>query len=128
MVTLLYIDFSAWLSGGGAFVKTQVPLRATIQQSRILDKEVDLILVRRGIKLSPQTVRVELEDTTRLMDDDSGQGFAIQATVFGIHGHPTLDDTDIQVWDTFTLDKMEFTVRVVNRQMHGQVQAYCEAV
>ena len=123
-----YIDFGKWLAGSGSVVKSQIPLRASIQQLRILDKEIDIVFLRRGDKLPPQTVRLELEDNARSMTDDSGEGFAVQATVFGIHGHPTLPDTDIKVWDTFRMDGMEYTVRVVNRQMHGQIQAYCEGV
>jgi hypothetical protein len=109
-------------------VKSQIPLRAAIQQSRILDKEIDITILRFGNTLEPQTVRLELEENARSMSDDSGEAFSIQATVFGIHGHPTLPDTDIKVWDTFRHDGMEFTVRVVNRQTHGQIQAYCEGV
>lgn len=125
-----YIDFGAWLAGNGSVVKPQIPLRAQIQWLRILDKEVDIILTRHGVDLAPQTVRVEIEDNSSNVGGGGDESFAysVQATVFGIHGHPTLDDTDIKVWDTFRFNDMEFTVQVVNRQMHGQIQAYCEAV
>lgn len=122
------IDFAKWMQGSGSIVKSQIPFRAQIQALRILDKEVDIAFLRHGTRLAPQTVRVELEDNSPSSGDEMSQAFVVQATVFGIHGHPTLPDTDIKVWDTFTLDGMEFTVKVVNRQMHGQVQAYCEAV
>lgn len=128
MSILLYIDFGKWMKGSGSIVQAQIPLRASIQQLRIEDKPYDIVFLRKGIPLDPQTVRIEMEDNSRVGDDDSGIAFSVQATVFGVHGHPDIPDTDIQVWDTFRFDNKEFTVRVVNRFMHGQVQAYCEAI
>lgn len=122
------IDFNQWLGGGASVVKAQIPLRAIIQMSRILDKDVDVEFFRSGAKLPPQTVRIEFDDPSASIDSDTGMSFSRKGTIFGIHGHPELDDTDIDEWDTFTMDDREFTVTNVNRLLTGQVQANFEAV
>jgi hypothetical protein len=122
------IDFGAWLSRSSEWVPSQIALRAQVQWARILDKQFDLTLQRNGVALEPQTVRVELDNAVTEEIGESGNSSMRRAMVFGIHGHPDLDDTDIKVWDVFVMDDMEYTVVTVNRLAHGQVQAYCEAV
>lgn len=122
------IDFNSWLQGDGSIVKTQIPLRATVQQSRILDKDTDVEFKRNGTDLAPQTVRIEFDSFVTDANSEAGTGYSRKGTLFGIRGHPLLDDTDVQVWDTFVMDKMEYTIIFVNLQTHGQVQAIFEAV
>lgn len=122
------IDFGGWLAGGGSLVATQIPLRAQIQWARIQDKASDVSFKRNGVDLEPQTVRIELHNTVTDATDMSGVSTFRDAIVFGIHGHPELDDTDVEVWDTFVMNDVEFTIVNVNRHLLGQVQAYAEAV
>jgi hypothetical protein len=122
------IDFNSWLAQGGGLVRTQTAIRASIQRARTLDKETDIVLTREDTKLPPQSVRIEYGGMVSEVDSDAGSTGLRKATIFGIQGHPELDDTDIQVWDTFVMDGAEFTVRHVNRQLIGQIQAHCEAV
>lgn len=122
------IDFGGWLAGGGSLVATQIPLRAQIQWARIQDKASDVSFKRNGVDLAPQTVRIELHNTVTDATDMSGVSTFRDAIVFGIHGHPELDDTDVEVWDTFVMNDVEFTIVNVNRHLLGQVQAYAEAV
>lgn len=121
-------NFSGWLASGGTFLQTQHALRAQIQQAAINIKEVDVALTRNGVTLDPQTVRLEFEDTYSQANSEVGSGVLRRGTLHGIHGHPELDDTDVEVWDTFRMDKMEFTIVFVNRLNEGQVQADFEAV
>ena len=122
------INFGNWLGRSSGWVPTQIALRAQVQWSRILDKQFDIHFTRGGVVQAPQTVRVELYNTAADEVGASGDSSMRKALVFGIHGQPELDDTDVRVWDTFVMDDMEYTVVTVNRLAHGQVQAYCEAV
>lgn len=123
------LDFGAWLSEGASrWVPTQVALRAQVEWSRIQDKGTDIQLLRSGVLLDPQTVRIEYDDTYSNAVSELGNSTLRRVMVFGIHGHPDYDDTDIKVWDTFIENDLEYTVVSVNRHMHGVVQAYCEAV
>jgi hypothetical protein len=121
------IDFGAWLAGNGSIVATQHPIRAVIQRYRIADKETDVQFKRNGILLDPQPVRIEFDDNAFSTFDSSGAGTLRKGSLFGVRGHPDLDDTDIALWDTFTMDELEFTIISVNRQLIGQVQALFEA-
>lgn len=124
-----YIDFGKWLAQGGSIVQMQIPLRAQIQWARILDRPTDVQFLRFGRTLEPQTVRIEYDNTvSELNSGDVGQGSQRKGILFGIHGHPVEADTDVAVWDTFSMDDMEFTITFVNRQLDGQVQASFEAV
>lgn len=124
-----YMDFGNWLAQGGSLVQMQIPLRAQVQWSRILDRPTDIQFTRFGRELDPQTVRIEFDNTvSELNSGEVGQGSQRKGILFGIHGHPTEVDTDVAVWDTFSMDDMEFTVTFVNRQLDGQIQASFEAV
>lgn len=124
------LDFGKLLSEAhSSFVPTQFALRAQVQWARTGDKQTDVEFLRNGVRLPPQTVRVEFHDTVPSdADDASGVSWFKRGVLFGIAGHPELDDTDVRVWDTFVMDNREYTIMFVNRQMHGQVQADFEAV
>lgn len=125
---MMSLDFSKWLAGGSSLVKAQIPIRAAIQASRILDKDTSIVLARGLTRLPAQIVRLEYQDWATGDTSDMGVTDMRKLTVFGIKDHPTLPDTNIQDGDTFILESKEFTVINVNRQLHGQVQAHAEAV
>lgn len=124
----LSLNLGDMLASSG-LVPTQHALRAQVQWARILDKQVDVQFSRNGYLLLPQTVRIE-EDNTRPteQDDISGVAYMRYVILFGVHGHPTIDDTDIKPWDVFVFNDRSYTVTTVNRSLIGQVQAYCEAI
>lgn len=122
------LEFGKYMSNRPSWVASQFALRAQIEQARIQDKEVDVQLYRGSADLPVQTVRVEFDSTYNQIDGASGSGSARKVTLFGVRGHPEIDDFDVKVWDTFTMDDMEFTVVSVNRQIIGQIQAHAEAV
>lgn len=124
-----YMSLGSWLGQSGGLLQAQIPIRAEIQWSRILDRPTDVQFLRYGRTLDPQTVRIEYDNPfSELNSGDVGQGTQRKGVIFGIHGHPTLDDTDIEVWDTFPMDGISYTVTFVNRQLDGQIQASFEAV
>lgn len=124
-----YMGLGSWLGQNGGLVQSLIPIRAEVQWSRILDRPTDVQFKRFGRTLEPQTVRIELDDTTsELNSSEMGMGAQRKGIIFGIHGHPTLDDTDIKEWDTFVMDDVEYTITFVNRHLDGQIQANFEAV
>lgn len=125
------IDFGGLLATAPrGIVQSQYALRAQIQWARILDKPTDIQIKRNSVFLPTiQTVRIEQDDTfPQGVADDSGMGSARRLIVFGVRGHPDIDDLDIDTWDRFTLEEQEYTVLSVNRHLIGQVQAVVEAV
>lgn len=127
-MTIGEIDFGKWLTGGGGLPIAQWQQRAQVQWARILDKPTDVQFTRKGIMLEPQTVRVEFDDSMMSSDSELGMGAMRRVMLFGVRGHPEIDDLDVEVTDTFVMDNLEFTVMSVNKTLIGQVQAYAEAV
>lgn len=121
------LDFGAMLAGA-SLVQAQWPLRAQITWARILDKPTDVEFLREGVLLDPQTVRIGWDDITSDANDSSGNSTMRVVTIFGVRGHPDIDDLDVQRWDTFVKDEVEYTVTSVNKELIGQIQAECEAV
>lgn len=122
------LDYGSLIQSGTSLVRSSAPLRAQVQWARILDKPTEIVLIRQEVAQPAQTVRIELENTITMETGSGGTAASRQATLFGIQDHPTLPDTDVQEWDVFVLDNQEYTVTSVNRQTHGQIQAYCEGV
>lgn len=112
-----------------SLVQSQWGIRAQIQWSRILDKPTDVSLRRGTTTLDPQTVRLEPDDTFPIDSNDSSGVSAVRRFImFGVRGHPTIDDLDVDAWDTFVMEEQEYTVIAVNRSLIGQIQARVEAV
>lgn len=123
------IDFGSWMQGNGSWVTPQIPLRAVIEGYRIEDKMTSVVFIRNEVPLEPQDVRVEYDNpVTENNSTEAGFGNARKGVIFGVRGHPTIDDLDVERWDTFVMDNVEFTVTFVNKQLHGQIQASFEAV
>jgi len=103
--------------------------RAMDAWKRINDKPTSITLLRDGVTtLAAQTVRVEFTYMA-FQERSSGAGnMAIGACViFGVAGHPTVVDTDIERKDQFEIDDTIYTVLQVV-EYPGEVQARCEAV
>ena len=123
------IDFGAMLGGATSIVASTATLRAQIQWARIQDKPTDVDILREGVWLPTQTVRIEY-DSSKPSDASDASGISAfkGMYVFGVRGHPTVPDLDIDGGDIFVLDDQEYTIISVNKRIIGQIQAYCEAV
>ncbi len=115
-------DFAAWRGTDAA--------RAAAAWARI-EAQPTTITIRRGTEtLAAQTVRIEYGDSAR-EDLDLRAGLNVvpgvqRAVVFGVRGHPTAADTDIERGDRFVIGATEFEVIGVITAA-GEVQAICEA-
>lgn len=122
------LDFGSWLAGSPSVVLAAVPMRAAIAWARISDKPTDVVfMTATGVKLAPQTVRIEYDDPAMEADSEAGQGAMRKLTIFGIHGHADLDDTVIAKGYRFNFEGKQYTVIDAIRT-HGQIQARAEAV
>lgn len=123
------LDFGSLVgAASGLFTPIQWQLRAQVEWARINDKATDIELMRQGVLLAPQTVRIEQDGRLPMNDeDDAGISSLSRITLFGVRGHPEIDDLDVEIWDTFVFEAREYTVLTVNKLLIGQVQVYCEA-
>lgn len=126
------LNFGSLIANAASrFSPTQWSLKAQVEWARILEKPVDVQFTREGsdTPLDPQTVRLEMDGRLpSQIDDDSGISSESRLTIFGVRGHPDIDDLDVKIWDTFVYEDVEYTVLTVNRVIVGQIQAYCAAV
>jgi hypothetical protein len=101
--------------------------RAVDAWLRIQRNPTVVTLIRNNHPLVDQTVRVEMENTANADTPDGGvSGSRRSAVLFGVRGHPTVADTDVQRGDLFALNGARF--RVVSIAMFpGEVQARAEA-
>lgn len=118
-------DFNAWLEVDDALgVELDSAIRAVRAYNRILRKP-SLIKIRR----LPTSIVVRIEHKSSDGDVVPGQA-TVQAkmpvTVFGVFGHPSIPDTDIQPGDIFEMNDMVYRVLTIAKQ-DGEIQAYCEA-
>jgi hypothetical protein len=125
------IDFGSLVGGATSIVASSATIRAQIEWARIQDKPTDIEIQRENVDgwLPTQTVRIEY-DSSKPSDASDASGISAfkGMYVFGVRGHPTVPDLDIDGGDIFVLDDQEYTVISVNKRIIGQIQAYCEAV
>jgi hypothetical protein len=117
-------DASAWLGIGAGTTGSD---RADDAWRRITEKPVTITIKRGSVTLDPQTGRFEYSSQQGSQEAKGGAGMSsVQKGIFfGIRGHATEADTDIQRDDRFTLDGVQLRVVSVIKQT-GEVQANCE--
>ncbi|MBZ0293570.1 MAG: hypothetical protein K8L99_13465 [Anaerolineae bacterium] len=106
--------------------------RAVDAWNRIQDKP-NSINVRRisssssKTTLAAQTVRIEVDNTA--MDapaTDSAQSGKQRLVIFGVRGHCSIANTDLQQGDTFKYNERSWRVIAVNLENLGELQAMAE--
>lgn len=119
------LNWGHWLSQGGESINAGE--RAIAAWSRIQRDAVSVVLVRGGVNLTAQTVRVVV-DTGRAQVSEDGMTTAATrtATLFGVRNHPTVANTDVQRGDLLRLSDGLYKVVAVTHRI-GEVQATCEA-
>lgn len=122
------VDFNKLLGNRRNLPREQWQMRAAASAAKINDKATDVALFRNGAKLDPQTVRIAVDSRAREITGPAGRVTLRTCTIFGMRGHADLDDTDILRGDRFVMDDVEYTVVNINRELIGQIQAYCEAI
>lgn len=130
------LTFAQWFGNQPSLVATQFQTRAAIQWARIQDKATDVEFVKpstlskdtppgtkpAGIVLPTQTVRIEFDSRASIARGVAGSSPVLQATIFGIRGHPDIDDTDMDEGYTFEYEGDSFRIIDIIRVIGG-VQA-----
>lgn len=117
----------------GSLSDSEVPDRAAAAWDRINEHPTPITIIRSAGKTKSsrpaQTVRLEFSNTTtgQQVTTEAGTSSHQQVVVFGISGHDSEPDTDIQKDDQFRYAGLLYRViSVIAGQ--GEVQAQCEAV
>lgn len=83
---------------------------AALAWAAILDKPSDVQFVTAlGQVLAPQTVRLESSNRAAAQQSAAGTAPLRQLVIFGVRGHATVADTDMQEGYTFVWDKDEYS-------------------
>jgi hypothetical protein len=69
----------------------------------ISHKSTSITVVRAGVSLTAQTVRIEDMGRTREVQTEGGQTAIADTLILGYFGHPTITDTDLQTGDRFAV-------------------------
>lgn len=116
--------FNDWLAQGDIGV-ISAPDRAVLSWRRINDDPTSIILTRKNVQLDAQTVRLESNNTARMVNGTVVTSEKIYITIFGVRNHPTLADTDIDRSDRFFINNTSYEV-IALATPPGEVQAFCE--
>lgn len=109
-----------------AYLKASAPsetVRAVMAWLRISEVPTEITIDRVG---TAQTVRIE-HHTVQTVSGAEGTGAVARVTVFGVRGHPTVPDTDIQRGDRFAVADDLYEV-VLTVALPGEVQAFAERI
>lgn len=121
------IDIGAWFSSGGGEPAAQEATRAALAYKRILDKKTDVAFrTPAGTILAAQPVRIESDSTSSPTTSAAGKNASRRVVVFGIKGHSSVANTDIQVGYRFVTGGEELRCVDVILTL-GELQAIFEA-
>jgi len=104
--------------------------RAKDAWRRISDKPSTIMILRNDTPpyLAEQTVRVEYSIAQREVSGAGATTTVRGVTVFGVQGHPTITDLDIERGDKFALEGERYQVISVDHTLIGEIQARCEVL
>lgn len=118
--------------GANRLQRPTAATRAASVWAWIQRKPDSVTLIRGATALSAQTVRLEFNTSTRGAEPSSDSGAASKQylMIFGIQGHPSQSDTNIQRGDRFSYlasnGRLNYEVLSVDKTQIGQVQAIAE--
>jgi len=92
----------------------------------ISDKSTSIIVVRSGVELDAQTVRVEALGRPRPYLTEAGETAHADVVIIGYKGHPTIDDTDLQRGDRFAVGGQGYEIVMVAPGLEHSLQAYAK--
>ena len=117
-------DFDRWLGTSSRFAP-QTSARASAAWRRIQDKPSAVTLKRGTTLQTAQTMRVEIANSASEQRGVNATPGQYTAVLFGVRGHASVADTDIQRGDQVVLSGRLYEVVSVIETI-GEVQAVCE--
>jgi hypothetical protein len=106
--------------------------RAAAAWARINRKPDTITIIRAGVAQAAQVVRIEINASANATDLSANSGTSSRryVTIFGIQGHSTQADTDIQRGDKFKYlaagNLANYEVLSVDKTQIGDIQAVAE--
>lgn len=97
----------------------------------IADKSSSITVIRAGVALDAQTVRVDLVNlgnTNRERFGEASSAGAMVAQITGYKGHPTITDTDLQRGDQFKVGDTSLRVMMVYPGYSDRLLAVAEVI
>jgi len=122
------LDFDAWLGLNELDNAGEIRLRANDAWVRIQQRPSSVVLLRGNpaTAQAAQTMRVEHDSTLTESEGGGGKSSSQRVYLFGVKGHRTVADTNIQRGYRFALGATQYRVVTVMDQI-GEVQAIAEA-
>lgn len=119
-------DIDAWAGDAFPLGNWLDDIHASVDTARILaDKSTSIVLVRAGVELAAQSVRIEdLSNRPRSYQTEAGETALATILILGYSDHPTIVDTDVQRGDRFALDGVGYKVVAVVPGLQNSLQAF----
>jgi hypothetical protein len=120
------VNFDDWMDEGNS---PEGENRYASDQWRLIQINQKSIALKRGsTTLDAQTMSIQPDNEERQIELPNGKTITVRdVVIFGIVGHPTLDDTDIQKDDQFSYRRRLYKVTDVIENT-GSLQAWAEAI
>lgn len=124
--------YPSWIGQRGALRlwRTDNNPRTAGVANMITDKPAVIVVIRQGVALTAQTVRVDVFGSTSSERMDMGNNALVntqRVLVLGYRNHPTIADTDLQANDKFVFDNQSYRVVRVESAFTDRVEALAEA-
>lgn len=87
-------------------------------------KPTSITVIRNGVSLAVQTVRLETLSGDKQIIGQGGVVHQISAMVLGYKGHPTIADTNLLPGDLFTVGTVHYEVIALMPAHTDNLQAY----
>lgn len=122
------LDFAGWLGLNELDNAGEIRLRANDAWIRIQQRPSSIVLLRGNpaVAQTAQIMRVEHDNTITESEGGGGKSSSQRVFLFGVKGHRTIANTDIQRSDRFVIGTTQYRVVAVMDQI-GEVQAIAEA-
>ena len=124
-------QMSAWLNADDRardWHTTDAPRPASVAEL-IADKSASITVVRAGVAMSAQTVRIDVfggSAAERMGMGGNALSNVQRVLVLGYRNHPTIADTDIQANDHFRYDGRSYRVVKTEGSLPDRVEALAE--
>lgn len=118
-------DIDAWLGAGTSLADEN---RAGDTARTIADKPSTIVVLRRGVALPAQVVRIDTAGSPAVTQGENTTMARTMAIVLGYKNHATIADTDLERSDRFMLDGVLYDVRQILPSVPDRLIALAEAV
>lgn len=117
-------DLDAWMGDRFPLATLQSLNTAADTARLVADKPTSIGVVRAGVPLLEQSVRIEPLGRPVYVPSGGGITAMADALVLGHKDHPTIPDTDLRTGDRFSVGAVAYEVVAVTPGLPGSLQAF----